>query len=123
MQPTYCCVECGAANRFSPQLKTVSCRKCGDVCFITNGELGGRMYPSLHMYPIDVAGGGVESKWMLPWTRPVREGWYELRFRTTEPHIIRALWSNGVFWGVTQVNHPYERIAMRDFLTWRGVLA
>jgi hypothetical protein len=117
MQPTYCCVECGAANRFSPQLKTVSCRKCGDVCFITNGELGGRMYPSLHMRCLEV--DGVESKWMLPWTRPLQAGTYELRFRTTEPHIIRAWWNLRDFVTID----TKERIAMRDFLTWRGVLA
>lgn len=118
MQSTYCCVECGAANCFSPQLKTVSCRKCGDVCFITNSELGGRMYPSLHMYPIDTI-ECIESKWMLPWTRPVRTGIYEVRFRTTEPHVLQAWWNLRDFVTID----TKKRIAMRDFLTWRGVLA
>ena len=124
------CTECGAIIRVPTAVKTVSCRRCGDVNLVTDGQLR-RMYPALHMLPVDAPRPTESvpphwymqpeyplSKWMLPWTRPVKPGNYHVRFRHLEPGVFVARWD-----GVCFRAPDGQRVRMRDFLTWRGLLA
>lgn len=116
MSSDFKCSECAAWVNIPRALKTVTCRRCGEVYFCNDGEPR-KMYPALSMYPADT--DGVVSKWMPTHTRPVREGLYEARFRNIEPAVVLVVW-NGVRFVVPFTG---ERIQMREFLTWRGVLA
>lgn len=118
---SFACCECGTNVVIPIVVKTVSCRHCGDVYFI--GELGNvrRVYPSLHMQPVThplPCSNYPLSKWMMPWTRPIRAGIYHCRFRHTEPHIIELMWQ-GAFFVVPSTG---ERVDTSHLLTWRGVL-
>lgn len=118
---TFQCTECGVAVTIPLKVKTVSCRRCGDVSFVNEGNVR-RVYPALHMYPVDTKhdhGSDYPlSIWMLPWTRPVRQGFYDCRFRHTEPNVIRLWWN-----GVSFTTADGQRVSMTQFLTWRGLLA
>lgn len=117
----YKCTECGAAVRIPVVVTTVSCKRCGDTLFVNDGPVR-RVYPALHMLPIDTKHtNGPEyppSKWMLPWTRPVVNGWYDCRFRNTEPHVLRLWWN-----GRTFTTGKGEPVNCSFLLTWRGLLA
>lgn len=118
MQQQYTCAECGASNHLPSVVKTVTCHRCGDVCFVTSGVVT-RAYPSLHMKPIDYVpadGCSAVSKWMPTQSRPVEPGTYECRFRSTEPHVLRLHWNGIAFL------HGGKRVNLSAFLTWRGVL-
>jgi hypothetical protein len=115
------CTECGAVVNIPLKLKSVTCPDCGDGSFVNDGAVR-RMYPGLHMYPVDHAHShGADyppSKWMLPWTRPVIPGNYDVRFRHTEPAVLRLRWNGACF-----VTAEGQRVQMTQFLTWRGALA
>ena len=124
MQQTYCCSECSTHVQLplSPKIKTVTCPRCGDVSMLTDG-VRRRFYPALHMTPFPhphiASEDDIVSAWMPTHTRPVAIGMYECRFRTTEPHVLLLKWD-----GIKFVDGTMDtRVAMRDFLTWRGVLA
>ena len=113
------CTECGAWVRipYAKSVKNVSCHRCGEVFFCNvDGKPPRKMYPALSMYPIGIS--GPVSKWMPTTTRPIRVGLYETRFRTTEPSTYLLQW-DGVRFLVPSTS---ERVQMRHFLTWRGVL-
>ena len=120
MRSRYECAECGALTFLPLTARTVTCHRCGDVCFVTAGAVQ-RMYPALHMRPIDHPHGlGADyppSKWMPTHTRPVAAGMYECRFRHIEPEVVRLYW-NG--W---RMQHDGVPVDMSNFLTWRGVLS
>lgn len=119
MRSRFSCTECSADVIVPLKVTTVSCRRCGDVSFVNDGAPR-RYYPALSMYPIDHQSDcSAVSKWMLPWTRPIRAGVYDCRFRHTEPHVIRLRWNGAGF----VVPDTGERVSMRYFLTWRGMLA
>lgn len=116
----YACTECGhpVSLPLSESIKTVTCPRCGDVSMIHDGNVR-RIYPALHMHPIDHVGElAAVSKWMPTRSRPVRPGWYDCRFRTTEPHVLRLQW-DGKHW----YSAANERVDTRQFLSWRGMLA
>lgn len=120
MRSIFRCTECGASVTVPLTVKSVSCRRCGDVSFVNDGAVR-RVYPTLHMLPVDAPRPDSDyplSKWMLPWTRPVMPGNYHLRFRHTEPQAFVAWWD-----GVKFTTSDGQRIDMRNFLTWRGLLA
>lgn len=120
MSESFQCSECCATVKLpiSSKIKTVTCARCGDVSLLTDGERR-RFYPALHMQPLIAAlqPDTVYSAWMPPHTRPVIPGAYECRFRTTEPHTLALQWDGVKFTAAGR------RVAMGDFLTWRGVLA
>jgi hypothetical protein len=122
MSSDFQCSECAAWVNIPRVLKTVTCRRCGEVYFCNDGEPR-KMYPALSMHPMSALRvqelTGVLSKWMPTHTRPLIVGCYECRFRTTEPNVIQLLW-NGTRFVVPSTS---ERVQMQHFLTWRGVLA
>lgn len=120
----YECGECRTQTALPLRrsgIKTVTCRRCGDVRFVNDGKLGERMYPSLHMLPVDHIphdGCGALSKWMPTHTRPVVVGDYHVRFRHLDPSVLIARWDGKHF-----VAAAGQRVSMTNFLTWRGLLA
>ena len=114
------CTECHT-NVAVPRaaLKTATCKRCGEVYLLPSQQ---RIYPSLHMRPIDIAppadGCCAVSKWMPTETRPIEQGFYDCRFRHTEPRVFRLYWN-----GVTFITGKGQRVALHNFLTWRGLLA
>lgn len=120
MHTNFKCCECSAWVNipYAKSIKTVSCHRCGETYFCNDDLPPRKFYPALSMHPIDTA-GGVPSKWMPTTTRPVRPGNYECRFRSTEPAHVQLYWT-GVMFAVPSTK---ERVQMRDFLSWRGVLA
>ena len=85
----------------------------------TNDDGWRRMYPALHMFPLTNLRdpNPTYSKWMPTRTRPVFHGEYDVRFRHTEPAVLRLMW-DGRRW------HSGEQpVDSRNLLTWRGVLA
>lgn len=114
------CLECGRTVAVPLSVKTVSCPRCGDAYFVNNGPPR-RAYPALHMCPVDHAHNeGPDypfSKWMLPHTRPIVPGVYHVRFSCTEPRVLIAHWDGGAF-----RTADGQRVCMRTFMTWRGIL-
>lgn len=108
------CVECGTAFAVPKSVKTVSCRRCGCTHF---ADTGNKFYPALSMHPIDTD-GGVTSMWMLPYSRPIIQGLYECRFRHCEPDVVTLRWDGARF----VAPRTGERIAMEQFMSWRGAL-
>lgn len=111
------CTECGTGVR-TPPTATMSCRRCGTVYWTDSGN---KFYGCMSTHPIDYRapdGFGHVGCWMLPWTRPLRSGRYECRFRHTEPHVLTLLWD-----GATFTTLDGKRVQMTQFLTWRGMLA
>lgn len=120
MLKSYRCCECGTSVIVPKVVSTVTCQRCGDVSFVTDGIVR-RMYPALHMYPVTHQLPDPQypfSKWMPTGTRPVVSGLYHARFRHTEPHVLTLQWTGCKF-----VDSSGTRVAMSQFLTWRGVLA
>lgn len=114
------CTECGANVAVPLSLKTVSCTRCGDAYFVIDATMR-RMYPMLHMLPVDhplPCDGYPLSKWMMPHTRPIIAGNYHVRFRHTEPEVLIAHWDAVCFRAPNR-----QRVDMRNFMTWRGLLA
>ena len=109
------CSECGTTVALPSSVKTVTCRRCGEVYFVNDGEEPRRFYPSFKMYPFEH--DGIESKWMPTFTRPLRTGTYQCRFRNTEPNVIDLYWDGWCFRALGL------RVRMTEFLTWRGMLA
>lgn len=121
MTTKFQCADCGVWVIIpSRSIRTVSCRRCGTTYLCNDGGVS-KFYPSLSMFPVDtpITPCSCVSMWMLPWTRPIRHGLYDCRFRTIEPNIIRLRWNGAGF----VVPDTGERVAMSHFLTWRGVLA
>lgn len=54
------------------------------------------------------------SPWQLHMYRPVREGFYECRFREIEPQVTLLYWNGARF------VYRGELVSMRGFLGWRG---
>jgi len=119
MRNEFRCCECGTLVFLPSTVKTVSCRRCGETYFCNDDKPPRKFYPALSMYPVDTADGAV-SKWMPSHTRPIKPGAYDVRFRHTEPHILRAWWNGSRF--VTMDGEP-RPIVMTQFLAWRGMLA
>ena len=115
------CNECGSEVAIPLSLKTTSCKRCGDTYFVNDGPPR-RVYPALHMLPVDAHHDeGPDyplSKWMLPGTRPIVPGNYHVRFRHTDPEVFIAHWDGACFRAPNG-----ERVDMRNFMTWRGLLA
>lgn len=112
------CVECGAwVTLPSKSIKTVTCQRCGEVYFCNDDRPPRKFYPALRMHPVTET--GVTSAWMPTQTRPIKQGLYDCRFRTTEPNIIRLHWNGAAF----VVPDTGERVQMQHFLSWRGTLA
>lgn len=122
MRRTFQCEECRTVGYVpSGGIKTAICARCGDVYFCDEGRVTRRVYPALHMFPIDVERepNYPFSKWMPTHTRPIMAGLYHLRFRHTEPNVIVAWWDGHCF----RDRRNGVRLVMTQFLTWRGVLA
>jgi hypothetical protein len=88
---------------------------------LTDGERR-RFYPALHMGPFHSCvseASDIVSAWMPTHTRPIIPGIYECKFRTTGDAILPLVWEGMKFIAA----HDGRRVAMGDFLTWRGVLA
>lgn len=117
MQTEFACDECRTRISIPRTVSTVTCRRCGETYF---SESQRKFYPELSMYPITITGEfAAVSKWMPTHTRPVRPGIYECRFRTTEPHVLRLNWTGIRFVTVDDG----QAVSLRDFLSWRGMLA
>ena len=116
MIDTFMCSECCAQVRLplSPAIRSVTCARCGDVSFITDGKVR-RVYPALHMRPVNTP-DGVVSKWMDSRVRPVAAGMYECRFPQGE---LTLLWDGACFRDVGS----YMRVRCATLIAWRGWLA
>jgi hypothetical protein len=122
MLKSYKCCECSTSVVVPKIVSTVSCPRCGDVSFVTDGNVR-RMYPALHMRPVTHPLPDANyplSIWMPTRTRPIEAGLYHVRFRHTEPHAIPLHWNGYAFVAPDDYS---KRIDTREFLTWRGVLA
>ena len=71
----YTCHQCGDEQQWFNEGTITRCRNCGQTHTLDRK----RIVPvSPAMYPIGTA-DCILSPWMLPWTRPVRPGRYDIR--------------------------------------------
>lgn len=87
------------------------CPWCGTVHAVLNGQVD-----VISPFPLPI-GEGCPNRWMpwqLPYTRPIKPGRYECRFRSIEPVRLILEWDGRHF------RHDGKRVSMVDFLSWRG---
>lgn len=116
MRDGFDCANCKAHVVFSPMLRAMwskpqpcRCQRCGTVHGVMEGEV-----EVISPFPLPVGEGVKRMPWMLPQTRPIKLGIYEVRFRSTEPRVLRLYWCGRYF------RHEGKRVDMSDFLSWRG---
>ena len=115
------CARCSASlPALFEGLQTLRCPLCGCVHHTDGEPISPRMLPAYEaidgdIYRVPGFHVGKASPWMLPSTRPVEDGFYDVRFAGGATHIL--WWESKRRWFTDGFGEP---ISQRTLQSWRG---
>lgn len=116
------CAHCSASLPVPcAGITTIRCARCGAVHHADGDVISPRMLPAYEELTVQSLIGAHPgmyrpklSPWMLQHTRPIADGFYDVRFRDLEKPIV-LWWKSAHFYDLEA-----RRVSERTLQSWRG---